>query len=99
MHKICSDIRGKLNKDSKFKCQTGANHHKNSADDCPDIELNDQIMEKCFCLGDTKGEVDLVISRNRSGSIKFRDLLPLLVRREEIQSGAKADCIPHVYCT
>ena len=39
MHKGCIGIRGKLKKDSKFKCQACANQQTGIAEDCPGIEL------------------------------------------------------------
>ena len=39
MHKGCIGIRGKLKKDSKFKCQACANQQTDIAEDCPGIEL------------------------------------------------------------
>ena len=58
------------------------------AEDCPDIELNgqsDEIVEKVYYLGDTigarAGTFDSVITRNRNGLSKFRDLVPLLASR------------------
>ena len=58
VHKRFSGIRGKLKKDSKFKCQTCANKQIHIAEDCPGIEMNGQsleIVEKFCSRGDTSG--------------------------------------------
>ena len=58
MHKRCSGIRGKLKKDSKFKCRICRNQQTDVAQDCPVIESNGQslkIVEKICYLGDTVG--------------------------------------------
>ena len=45
MHKRCSRIIGKMNGDSKFKCQACANQQMVVAEDCPGIELNGTSLE------------------------------------------------------
>ena len=58
VHKWCSGIRGKLEKDSNFKCQASANHHAEIAENFPGIGLNGQsvkIVEKFCYLGGTVG--------------------------------------------
>ena len=87
MHERCSGIRGKLEKDSNFKCQSSANQHTRIAEDFPGIELNGQslkIVENfCYLCGkiETRGGEDyIVITTTRMRGIKFTDLGPLLTR-------------------
>ena len=82
MHKWCSGIRGKLEKDNNFKCQASANHHTGIAEDFPGIELNGQslkIVEKFCYLGGTTGARggadDIVITRTKSEGSKFSNLV------------------------
>ena len=74
MHKRCSGIRGKLKKDSKFKCQTCANQERNRHSRGLSKHKNDQSLEilKKFCyfsdkIGATGVSFDSVIARIRSG--------------------------------
>ena len=95
VHKICSSIRGKLKENSKVKCLTYANQHTGMAEDFLGIELNGQCIEivEKFCYhgdttGPTGGAVDSVITRIRSGSGKFRNLVSLFASRG-LPIGAK----------
>ena len=59
VHKRCSGIRGKPNKDSKFKRQTYTNQQTDTAGNCPSTELNGlsiENMEMFFYLGDIIGD-------------------------------------------
>ena len=50
-HKRCSDVRGALKEDGKFKCQNCTNQQTDMAEGCPGIEFNDhslKIAEKFF---------------------------------------------------
>ena len=88
MHQRCSGIRGKLKKDTKFKCQTFANQQAGIAQECLDTELNGQsieIVEKLCYLGDTigaKGRCSCqCYNKDHEERSKFRDLVPLLASR------------------
>ena len=45
VHKRCSSIRGTLEENNTFKCQTYANQQTDKAENCPVIELNGQSLE------------------------------------------------------
>ena len=101
VHERYSGIRGKLEKDSNFKCQSSANQHKGIAEDFLSIELNGQslkIVEKfCYLCGKIgrRGDEDyIVITTTKMGGIKFTDLGPLLTKFAF--KGKK--CIPFYMC-
>ena len=89
VHKRCSKVRGRLQKNEGFKCSScrdkelGIRQGEEIV-----VECGDQILEVVdrFCyLGDTIGSrggaCDSVTARIRSGWNKFRELVPLLASK------------------